>query len=219
MATNRMGTRLDNLTEEQRAAVERIRARHRAPEYREQEGKVRELVREDFPPAVPDADLSSLLAALKSERERRNVSLSEMHERTGIDRATISKDENGHVPNPTWATLRAYARALGLRISASLEPVSSPTIRDLEFCEDPSGAPYLLVPAEDLESLCDYFGCRGIACRERAPAEPSEADGSHRVMLALDPDTDRRRIRALAHRWKLRARGRRDRDPVTPAFE
>jgi DNA-binding XRE family transcriptional regulator len=113
---------LKDLTEEQRAAIERIRARHRTPEYRAEEQRVRELVRRDFPPATPDPELATLLAALKAERERHNVSLTEMHERTGIDRATISKVENGHIPNPTWATLRAYAGALGLRIAANLTP-------------------------------------------------------------------------------------------------
>ena len=196
MATDRSRKPLDNLTEEQRAAVERVRARHRTPEYREEEQRVRELVRRDFPPATPDADLSSLLAALKAERERRNISLSEMHDRTGIDRATISKVENGHVANPTWATLRTYAGALGLHIATSLEAVPASTRVDLEFCEDASGAPRLLVPEADSESLCEYLGARGIACREQGPAEPAAVDGTHRVAMIFDPRTDRRRLRA-----------------------
>jgi transcriptional regulator with XRE-family HTH domain len=42
-------------------------------------------------------------------------------ERTKIDRATISKLETGKIPNPTYQTLRTYARALGKRIVWRLE--------------------------------------------------------------------------------------------------
>ena len=43
-----------------------------------------------------------------------------MQERTRIDRATISKLERGEIPNPTVATLRTLATALGKRLSWSL---------------------------------------------------------------------------------------------------
>ena len=44
-----------------------------------------------------------------------------MAERTGIDRATISKLETGKLANPTIGTLRTYARALGRRLTWTLE--------------------------------------------------------------------------------------------------
>jgi transcriptional regulator with XRE-family HTH domain len=44
-----------------------------------------------------------------------------MAERTGIDRATISKLETGKLANPTIATLRTYARALDRRLAWRLE--------------------------------------------------------------------------------------------------
>ena len=47
--------------------------------------------------------------------------LNDMAERTGIDRATISKLETGKLANPTIGTLRTYARALGRRLTWSLE--------------------------------------------------------------------------------------------------
>jgi transcriptional regulator with XRE-family HTH domain len=224
MADERSRNGQKNLTEEQRAAIGRIRARHRTPEYRAEEQRVRELVRRDFPPATPDPELAALLAALKAERERRNVSLTEMHERTGIDRATISKVENGHIPNPTWATLRAYAGALGLRIAAGLAPVPAATTGDVEFRDDPSGAPCLIVPEEDAESLCDYLESRGIDCRQAGPSEAStgesvDAEAPHRVTITLAPETDRRRARALAHRWKIQTRGHGSRVPVSPVTE
>ena len=39
------------------------------------------------------------------------VDSTDMAERTGIDRATISKLETGKIPNPTIGTLRTYAGA------------------------------------------------------------------------------------------------------------
>ncbi len=206
---SRSGT--ENLTEEQRAAVERIRARHRTPEYRAEEQRVRELARRDFPPATPDPELAALLTALKAERERRGVSLTEMHERTGLDRATISKVENGHVPNPTWATLRTYSRALGLKIVTDLVPLPSARARSVEFCDDASGAPCLKVPEEDAESLCEYLKSRGIVCWEQKPAEIVATEGPHQITIAMAPETDRRRVRALTHRWKIQTMGHRSR--------
>jgi transcriptional regulator with XRE-family HTH domain len=44
-----------------------------------------------------------------------------MAERTGIDRATISKLETGKIANPTIGTLRTYAKALGRRLAWTLE--------------------------------------------------------------------------------------------------
>jgi transcriptional regulator with XRE-family HTH domain len=210
----RSGTK--ELTEEQRAAIERIRARHRTPEYRAEERRVRELARRDFPPATPDPELAALLTALKAERERRGVSLTEMHERTGLDRATISKVENGHVPNPTWATLRSYSRALGLKIVTDLAPLPSATSGDIEFCDDTSGAPCLKVPAEDSQSLCEYLSSRGIVCFTQEIGATEDAD---RVTIAMAPETDRRRVRALTHRWKIQTRGHRSRVPAVPVTE
>jgi transcriptional regulator with XRE-family HTH domain len=51
------------------------------------------------------------------------LSLSQMAQRTGIDRATISKLENGRIPNPTIGTLKSYASALGRRLTWRLEHV------------------------------------------------------------------------------------------------
>ena len=112
--------RWEAMTAEQRAAVDAIRARHRTPEYREQEEKDREAIREEFPPRRADEELTAALAALRVERERQGLSLTDIQQRTKIDRATISKLERGEIPNPTVATLRTYAAALGKRLSWSL---------------------------------------------------------------------------------------------------
>src|SRR4051794_26444701 len=112
---------LDALPPEQRvaaeAAIARSAARRETPEGRAEEAEVIRKVREEVPPATVEPELSAALAALRAERERQGLSLSELSERCGIDRATLSKLETGKVANPTVNTLRCVARALGKRLS------------------------------------------------------------------------------------------------------
>jgi DNA-binding XRE family transcriptional regulator len=108
------------LTPEQRAAVEARRAERQAPQYQEEMARDIEAYRQEFPP-LRDSKLIEALAGLRRERERQGLSLTDMAERTGIDRATISKLETGKLANPTIATLRTYARALGRRLAWTLE--------------------------------------------------------------------------------------------------
>lgn len=109
------------LTPEQRAAVEAVRAKHRTPEYRAEEARVRELVREEFPPARMDEETAEALAALRLERERQGLSLVDVAARMGVDKAYLSRLERGQVANPTLATLRAYYQALGKRLVLAAE--------------------------------------------------------------------------------------------------
>ena len=121
METKRNREALARMTPEQRAAVEAIKAKHRTPEYREEEAKVREEVRKEFPPLEADETIAGIAAALKVERERSGMSLADLQEKTGIDRATLSRIENGKVPNPTYSTLKAFAKAMGFRVVIKLE--------------------------------------------------------------------------------------------------
>ena len=118
--TERNRRRWEALTPEQQATVEAIRARHRTAEHRAREERAREAIVAKFPPRLVDADLAAALAALRAERERQGLSLTDIQERTRIDRGTISKLERGEIPNPTVGTLRTYAAALGKRLSWSL---------------------------------------------------------------------------------------------------
>ncbi len=61
------------------------------------------------------------LAALKKVREAAGLSLSEVAERSGIERAALSRLENAQHANPTVNTLCRYAQALGMRWVWSLE--------------------------------------------------------------------------------------------------
>ena len=70
-----------------------------------------------------------MIAALRAERERQGLSLADVAERTGMDRAAIHKLEIGLNSNPTHATLTRYASALGTRIEWHLETIPKKTDR------------------------------------------------------------------------------------------
>ena len=59
-------------------------------------------------------------AALKALREQQGLSIPDLADRIGMDRAMISRLENGQVDNPTVATMTRYAKALGKRVLVSL---------------------------------------------------------------------------------------------------
>jgi len=54
---------------------------------------------------------------LRSFRERRNWSLTQLAERASVDHSTIWKIENGKTPNPGAETLRKLSGALGVDLS------------------------------------------------------------------------------------------------------
>ncbi len=66
-------------------------------------------------------ELLELLAELRRCRERLGLSLARVMERSGMDKATLSRLENGRYENPTVETLTRYAAALGKRIKWSVE--------------------------------------------------------------------------------------------------
>ena len=60
---------------------------------------------------------------LGAERERQGLSLADLAERTGMDRAAIHKLEIGLNSNPTHSTFTRYAEALGARIEWKLKTI------------------------------------------------------------------------------------------------
>lgn len=64
--------------------------------------------------------LAELFSELRRVRETAGLSLSDMQERTGIDRATISKLETGQRANYTLDTALRYADALGKQVLVTL---------------------------------------------------------------------------------------------------
>jgi hypothetical protein len=69
------------------------------------------------------ATLQAALQALKRERLRAGQSLADVARRSGMDRAVVSRLENGKLDNPTAATLMRYAAALGRRFLWTYEAV------------------------------------------------------------------------------------------------
>ena len=65
-------------------------------------------------------DLQEVVMQLKAARTNKGFSLTDMKRLTGMDRAAISKLENGQRPNLTVDTLVRYANAVGKRISVAL---------------------------------------------------------------------------------------------------
>ena len=57
--------------------------------------------------------LRQVLTALRAERERLGLSLADINQRSGIDRAALSRLENNEEANPTITTLERYAEAIG----------------------------------------------------------------------------------------------------------
>lgn len=61
--------------------------------------------------------LLDLVAELRAERERQGLNLTDLAERSGLERSFLCKLETGKVLNPNLATLRRYAAGLGKAIT------------------------------------------------------------------------------------------------------
>jgi DNA-binding Xre family transcriptional regulator len=89
---------------------------------------IREQVAQDLPNLVERHhrrmasldQLDALLKELKTARQAKGLSLSDLTEITGMDTSALSKLENGQRPNPTLETLVRYAEAVGKRLLISL---------------------------------------------------------------------------------------------------
>jgi transcriptional regulator with XRE-family HTH domain len=71
------------------------------------------------------SELRSLIARLKRERIRKELSLGDIARLTRVARSAISRLESGEYVNPTLHTVYRYARALGWHIRLSAEPVAA----------------------------------------------------------------------------------------------
>jgi ribosome-binding protein aMBF1 (putative translation factor) len=111
------------MTPEQRSAYDRRKAERATPEYQEGLRRDIEAIRREFPPLAPDPELLSALDALRAERERQGLSLEDVTERSRIHLATLRGLEAGAIPNPSYQTVRDYAKALGKKIAWTLAEV------------------------------------------------------------------------------------------------
>ena len=104
------------------------RSRRLTPEEAARYKTIREQVAEELPSLIERHhermatldQVDELLRQLKAAREAQGLSLSDLTERTGMDRSALSKLETGRRPNPTVETLVRYAEAVGKRLVVSL---------------------------------------------------------------------------------------------------
>lgn len=115
-----------------------FRASSKTAEERAQEQRLREQLQAERPSlddlvrtgaCDPDAvmtmgmyfDVQKALQSLKRERKRCGLTIGAVAERSGLDRAVVSRLENGKQDNPTVTTLMRYAAAVGKRFLWSYE--------------------------------------------------------------------------------------------------
>lgn len=97
-------------------------------EQKKRHAKIREEVEREKPArsARSQARKEELIAlrdafiALKRERESRGLTLTEVAERSGIDKANLSRLENDPQPNPTLDTLSRIAQAIGVKLTIAV---------------------------------------------------------------------------------------------------
>jgi DNA-binding XRE family transcriptional regulator len=110
-----------------KTAEERARERVLRGKLQKQRPSLEDLIRTGA--CDPDAvmtmrmyfDVQTALQALKRERERCGLTIGDVAKRSGLDRAVVSRLENGKQDNPTVATLMRYAAAVGKRFLWSYE--------------------------------------------------------------------------------------------------
>jgi ribosome-binding protein aMBF1 (putative translation factor) len=123
------------LPPEKRAQAEAAITRVQSPEYREEERRAREALDREYratgtiastPYTESDTEaFDGFIRSLRQARETAGLTLDEVASRSGIDKAQLSRLENGKVPDPRPSTLSRYARAIGKRLSWSLEDLES----------------------------------------------------------------------------------------------
>jgi ribosome-binding protein aMBF1 (putative translation factor) len=119
------------MTPELKAKLEAARAFYRRPDVRADEIRVWEILERGYrqtgrlATTGDGASLEALVAfrrfvaSLRRERERQGLSLADLAERAGIDKATLNRIENGRC-NPTVNTLARHVEALGKVIAWGL---------------------------------------------------------------------------------------------------
>jgi ribosome-binding protein aMBF1 (putative translation factor) len=123
------------LSPEKRARAEAALSRIQSPEYQERERSDREALDREYRATgtiastpIREADeeaFQGFIRSLRQARESAGLSLDEVASRSGIDKAQLSRLENGKVPDPRPSTLSRYALAIGKRLAWSLEDVES----------------------------------------------------------------------------------------------
>jgi ribosome-binding protein aMBF1 (putative translation factor) len=108
-----------------RSAAELARLKAIREKFQRERPSLRELVASgDYTEPVPQPEyllMLELAAELKRTRQARRLSLADVAKRSGIDKAALSRIENGQNANPTIGTLQTIARSLGVRLRFQLD--------------------------------------------------------------------------------------------------
>jgi len=118
MSGKRIHRKIERTPDQQRR-LDEVRERFQ----RERPGLEELLASGDATEVVPQGEyleLRAMLGTLKKHRERQGLSLTDVANRSGMDRAAISRLENGVYLNPTVDTLYRYAQAVGADIGFSV---------------------------------------------------------------------------------------------------
>jgi transcriptional regulator with XRE-family HTH domain len=174
-----------DLTPEQKARIEAIRAANRTPEARARQAAIREqyadkpgldeLIRrgEVDPERITTMGAMGALlkatAAVRRAREARGLSLTEVARRSGLPLPTLSRLESGKNPRPTFETLARYAAGVGLEVDVVVrERVVTDRRPDTQADE------ILAIRAGDLDQLLSMIHGRIEALRASSQGFSSE---------------------------------------------
>jgi DNA-binding Xre family transcriptional regulator len=111
-----------------RSAAEKKRLREIRDRFQRERPTCEELAAEPGGCVLPLGvylDLQEIAFRLKQERQRLKLSLADVSAKAGIDKAALSRLENGKAGNPTVETLSRVAWALGKRVVCSLEELNA----------------------------------------------------------------------------------------------
>jgi predicted transcriptional regulator len=78
-------------------------------------------------------DVQRALQSLKRERQHCGLSITDVARQSGLDRAVVSRLENGKLDNPTVTTLMRYAAAIGKRFLWSYQDLGAGNDRKAEI--------------------------------------------------------------------------------------
>jgi DNA-binding XRE family transcriptional regulator len=132
--SERTRRQLEKLPPEKRAKAEAAAARTQTSEFRAQAAAARAMLDREYREtgriatigdAADAGDAQRFIMDLRRIRETQGLSLADVAERSGIDKAALSRLENGQQPKPTVNTLARYAHAVGKRLAWSMEEVSA----------------------------------------------------------------------------------------------
>jgi DNA-binding Xre family transcriptional regulator len=126
-----------------RSPADKARLKAIRERFQKQKPTLEELAESgEFGPPIPTAmyfAIAPVLKKLRIERIAADISLAELAERTGMDKATLSRLETGTHENPTIATLTRYATALGKQLTFGVADLPADSLVRVKGRKVPAG--------------------------------------------------------------------------------